>query len=187
MQTNENTSPEFIILSEGQVIEKSLPSPPCRTCDRKNPRNSEFIYVAELIHPKPPLSSTFHWAEALQRFCRRFKGVVAAVSVFVKFNQTANTGTAMLSNFVCLDSNWLFVLKTSNMDHIFNSKDATMSKSFPYEYLIWIIYIIQSCKNVNDNCYSIWRRGGRAFPSHLPKRNIQDILPAPKVGVQNIF
>ena len=81
MQTNENTSPEFIIVSEGQVIEKSLPSPPCRTCDRKNPRNSEFIYVAELIHPKPPLSSTFHWAEALQRFCRRFEGVVALVSV----------------------------------------------------------------------------------------------------------
>ena len=53
MQTNENTSPEFIILSEGQVIEKSLPSPLCRTCDRKNPRNSEFMYVTELIHQKP--------------------------------------------------------------------------------------------------------------------------------------
>ena len=102
MQTNENTSPEFIIVSEGQVIEKSLPSPPCRTCDRKNTRNSEFIYVAELIHQKPPLSKTFHWAEALQRFCRRFKGVVAAVSVFVKFNQTANTGTAMLSSLIAL-------------------------------------------------------------------------------------
>ena len=31
-------------------------------------------------------------------FLRIFKGVVAAVSVFFKFNQTANTGTAMLSN-----------------------------------------------------------------------------------------
>ena len=30
---------------------------------------------------KPPLSSTFHWAEALQRFCIRFEGVVALVSV----------------------------------------------------------------------------------------------------------
>ena len=30
-------------------------------------------------------------------FLRIFKGVMAAVSVFVKVNQTANTGTAMLS------------------------------------------------------------------------------------------
>ena len=54
-----------------------------------------FIYVTELIHQKQPFSSTFHWTEALQRFCRRFKGVV---SVFVKFSHTANTGTAMLSS-----------------------------------------------------------------------------------------
>ena len=50
-----NTSPEFIILVEGQVTEKSLSAPLWRTCDRENPLNSDFIYVAELIHQKTAL------------------------------------------------------------------------------------------------------------------------------------
>ena len=72
------------------VTEKPLPAPLWCRCDPRSPLNSDFICVGQLSHQKPPLSSTFHWAEAHQRFRTRSQGVTAAVSVFVKLNKNQN-------------------------------------------------------------------------------------------------
>ena len=62
------------------------------------------------------------------------------------------------------------------MDHINNSKDATMSQLF-----VGHIYNSKAAKMSMTIVIpsAAWRK---AFPSHLPKRNHQDYLPAPKVG-----
>ena len=70
----------------------------------RNPSNSEFICMGELILQKMPLSSTYHWFEAHWRFRITVRGVAAAVSLFgddlysICFDHP-NRETAMLSNY----------------------------------------------------------------------------------------
>ena len=74
----------------------------CEEKTPRNPSNSEFICMGELIYQETPLLSTYHWFEAHWRFRITVRGVAAAVSLFgddlycICFDHP-NRETAMLS------------------------------------------------------------------------------------------